>query len=1566
TSCPICDPLIETDSNFYHDLVELVTGYDPRLTISGYNQNTILTFADLRTRSIYQFRSLLETLTYWKIPISFRLFTNSIVGSEDTTVGEVSELTEELEDSYKDEVENFLLQRPSIESFAAQFPVTPVPQQFSALQHALDQGSILRRQVQSLVKFVRTQDSSDQSDIESPLKNKGKAVARNQSSDELSNNAAELSDNAESIVTQFDQQINTPPADDQSNNNKVNKDSVTLDAKFFEPELDKSDTDTEQNQASDHSVTEAEQDQPTESSESERADSDTESEDDQNLLVPINPPQVRIMARNANYPVFDGTRPEAWARAMDIAFAANQVNNEPIKINTAAAHLGEYVDWYSNQPAFTHWTGGNVGNNDRNMKDIFLAHFKGPEEKAEALNQMWKRRQRRNENITSYANALERIWSATEVNIPDAIKLSQFIGGLEPTIQPLVKAQNPQNIADAIAAAKRVATGSTHATYLTQEEENPMVTGLIKQLAELNKQMAELKEETAGNNAEQTIQQKRFNRNWTHEERLLDKAKEKYLILGKRERTPLKGKGASLLPIRPSNAAQQYGASDDSGPLCCKAIVQGEEAVALVDTGSALTLISKALYDRIVHKLVNPKIEESSVNIMGIAGLRKRCEGRIKDIPIKFKKKEWKLTAEIIHHPSVDIILGQNFLTEVKAKISLPDLQMTLGDGIERELIRLYREKSGKVNLCLMTKYNNKKNKDLKPWRRPKKPIPKSKWKCREGPKEQTCINKRAYDDDPIPCSKCANKYWEKEDYDYNKQKYSDFKMEYHSDGWRAVYECRMTKGDLAANIYDLWVKGSELKMNGEVVVGGKALGHIGLSWTKYHPEAEPKQPREKEPGYEWRSNQWYREFVGEPEGETNQLDVESEIENIEQGQMEVDESIFYIDCSNVQNFKHQKTVPIQENEHGIIIDGDQWTWHEIQRVQARFTREARSNQLPYHWKGPDSQCWHRDYLGVNEICDSCIIDLQAMTILSKVGDSQLTRWENEKKIKPRKRLLPVEQRPARFPAKWQTFKNIQARRWKDSATMPKEKGEDYILIASEDITIKGLGQVRTDIEIQVLPDRTLLLTPLEGENRFIMQAQALTQKHRISITIITDERTVIRKGSEIARLITLPGLLKPPLQVLAGQKVENRPAPVVQDLTPEQQKQIDLLLKEFESVFSKDLNDLGHATIIQHKIDTGDAKPYQQVKNRSTWCNQEFIEKEVERMLQAGIIERLNIDDPSTLARSNAWVSPVVIVQKKNGSQRFCVDYRALNAVTVPNRHPFPVMEDVIADIAKSGKQPQIFSALDLASGYWQVEMEEESKLKTAFSCHKGLFYYNRLPFGLKNAPVSFQSMMEMIFAKEIGDHLAVYIDDINIYSTDFDQHLTHLRGVLEKAKKYGLKLKREKCKFACEELEFLGHVIGKEGLAPDDRKIEAIKDYPAPVDTKEIQSFLGMTGFYRQFIQDYSELTKPITDLLKKKIKFLWTDECQDAFETLKRCLIKSPILVLPNKIGMFTLMTDASDFALGAVLSQDHAGTDYVIAYISKKLNPTEQRYHVNEKEGMAVTWAIHKKCRRYLHG
>lgn len=217
------------------------------------------------------------------------------------------------------------------------------------------------------------------------------------------------------------------------------------------------------------------------------------------------------MAKNADYPVFNGTRPVAWIKQLEIAFAANAVNNAQVKINTAAAHLGDYVDWFANQAAFTHWTDGN-DLADRNFKDIFLEHFDGAEEKDQAISQMWKRKQRRGETVGQYANYMERVWNATGVDIPGELKINQFISGLEPSIQGLVRAQNPQSITDAIAAGKRVHTGNSHATYLTQEENDPMVTGLLAQVAELTKKVQEL---TPGR--EQPIQQQRFRRERTNQ-----------------------------------------------------------------------------------------------------------------------------------------------------------------------------------------------------------------------------------------------------------------------------------------------------------------------------------------------------------------------------------------------------------------------------------------------------------------------------------------------------------------------------------------------------------------------------------------------------------------------------------------------------------------------------------------------------------------------------------------------------------------------------------------------------------------------------------------------------------------------------------------------------------------------------------------------------------------------------------------------------------------------------------------------------------------------------------------
>src|SRR6185369_2869174 len=316
---------------------------------------------------------------------------------------------------------------------------------------------------------------------------------------------------------------------------------------------------------------------------------------------------------------------------------------------------------------------------------------------------------------------------------------------------------------------------------------------------------------------------------------------------------------------------------------------------------------------------------------------------------------------------------------------------------------------------------------------------------------------------------------------------------------------------------------------------------------------------------------------------------------------------------------------------------------------------------------------------------------------------------------------------------------------------------------------------------------------------------------------------------------------------------------------------------------------------------------------------------------------------------------------------KRFCVDYRKLNDITATNPYPLPIIDEIFSNIAKRGPKPKYFTALDLASGYWQIRMHPDHVHKTTFTCHLGLYSFLRLPFGLKNAPASFQSMMDMVFKDQIDKHMAVFIDDINIYSLTFEEHLEHIRKTFDKCRKYGLKIKRKKCHFACEKLEFLGHVVSKDGLLADPRKVDAIKNFGTPINAKQIRTFLGMTGYYARFIDHYQQKAAPMQALLRKRARFAWTNEQAKAFQALKDALIAATVLAYPNKEHPFTLTTDASNIALGAVLTQwdPEKEREFVIAFASKALSPAEQNYDATDREALAVIWAI-RKYNHYLHG
>ena len=439
-----------------------------------------------------------------------------------------------------------------------------------------------------------------------------------------------------------------------------------------------------------------------------------------------------------------------------------------------------------------------------------------------------------------------------------------------------------------------------------------------------------------------------------------------------------------------------------------------------------------------------------------------------------------------------------------------------------------------------------------------------------------------------------------------------------------------------------------------------------------------------------------------------------------------------------------------------------------------------------------------------------------------------------------------------------------------------------------------------------------------------------------------TEDTSIEDDGSWILNLIDLSGL---------------------EDWPEKLQQEAKEMLKRNAKVFSKDDMDMGRTNLVKHHIKLTDPVPLKEAYRRIPPQMYDEVKTHLQEMLDLGAIRPSN----------SPWASAIVLVRKKDGRLRFCIDLRKLNNRTVKDAYSLPRIESILDSLGGA----QIFSTLDLKAGYWQVEMAEECKAYTAFTCGPlGFYECDTMPFGATNAPATFQTLMHDCLGELNMNWCIVYLDDIIIFSDTKEEHLKRLEAVFQKLCAAGLKLKPSKCFFFREEIEYLGHVVSGKGISTNPKKIEVVSKWPTPKTVYDVRSFLGFVGYYRRFIKNFSRITKPIREVITglenqskrtaKKTYIEWTDAADTAFEHLKALCVSTPILAYPDYQLPFTLHTDSSTDGLGAVLYQKQDGKLRVIAYASRSVSKAESNYPAHKLEFLALKWAVCEKFHEYLYG
>lgn len=426
--------------------------------------------------------------------------------------------------------------------------------------------------------------------------------------------------------------------------------------------------------------------------------------------------------------------------------------------------------------------------------------------------------------------------------------------------------------------------------------------------------------------------------------------------------------------------------------------------------------------------------------------------------------------------------------------------------------------------------------------------------------------------------------------------------------------------------------------------------------------------------------------------------------------------------------------------------------------------------------------------------------------------------------------------------------------------------------------------------------------------------------------------------------------------------------------LPEEWKERVTKLLNSMPEVFSQHDMDFGHTNKVKHHIKLSDNTPFKHRARPIHPHHVDAVKKHLQELLDSGVIRE----------SESPFASPIVVVRKKDGSVRLCIDFRRLNLQTIKDAYALPNLEEVFSHLTGS----KWFSVLDLKSGYYQVEMEETDKQKTAFVCPLGFWEFNRMPQGVTNAPSTFQRLMERCMGDLNRREVLVFIDDLIVFSDTLEQHESRLIQVLNRLKEFGLKLSSEKCKFFQTSVKYLGHVVSQHGVETDLQKIEALKTWPVPKNLKELRTFLGFSGYYRRFVRDYSKTTKPLNDLTagypplrkhsqrqekpslyfnpKESFGERWTPGCQRAFEEVIDKLTTAPVLGFANPKLPYVLHTDASTTGLGAALYQEQDGQMRAIAFASRGLTKSEAKYPAHKLEFLALKWAVTAKFSDYLYG